>query len=145
MKKGRGAGGRSGSKRTLVSSAMKATSHPTRELILRELKEGPRSTLELEDVTGEDRYNLYHHLSVLEDAQLVSSAISSGRTKVFELLTPKRPDVAFMVLDSKDDEEAAVLRKVLKVLQAETSGEIPQADEIRRAKMVFYYPWSSDE
>jgi len=124
---------------------MKATSHPTRELILRELKEGPRSTLELEDVTGEDRYNLYHHLSVLEDAQLVSSAISSGRTKVFELLTPKRPDVAFMVLDSKDDEEAAVLRKVLKVLQAETSGEIPQADEIRRAKMVFYYPWSSDE
>jgi len=124
---------------------MKATSHPTRELILRELKEGPRSTSELEDVTGESRYNLYHHLSVLEEAQLVRSAISSGRTKVFELLTPKRPDVAFMVLDSKDDEEAAVLEKVLEVLQAETSEEIPQADEIRRAKMVFYYPWSSDE
>lgn len=145
MKKGRRTGGSPGSKRTLVSSAMKATSHPTRELILRELKEGPRSTSELEDATGESRYNLYHHLSVLEDARLVRSAITSGRAKVFELLTPKRPDVAFMVLDSKDDEEAVVLGKVLEVLQAETSEEIPRADEICRAKMVFYYPWSSDE
>ena len=145
MKKRKGRDGTSGSKRTLVSSAMRATSHPPREVILRELKEGPRSTMELEDATGESRYNLYHHLSVLEDAQLVRSAVSSGRTKVFELLTPKRPDVAFLVLDGGDREEARVLAKVLGVLQAESSEEIPRADEIRRAKMVFYYPWSNEE
>jgi DNA-binding transcriptional ArsR family regulator len=145
VKKPRGPDGTSGSKRTLVSNAMKATSHPTREVILRELKEGPRSTMELEDVTGESRYNLYHHLSVLEDAQLVGSTITSGRTKAFELLTPKRPDVAFLVLDGGDEEEARVLAKVLEVLQAETSEGIPRADEICRAKMVFYYPWSKDE
>ena len=95
MSRRSGSSGGSDSKRTLVSSAVKATSHPTREVILRELKEGPRSTLELEEVTGESRYNLYHHLGVLEDAQLVTSSVSSGRTKVFELLKPKRPDVAF--------------------------------------------------
>lgn len=145
MKKRRSTGSSTGSKRTLVSSAMRATSHPTREMILRELKDGPRSTLELEEVTGEDRYNLYHHLGVLEDARLVRSTLSSGRTKVFELLSPKRPDVAFMALDGEDEGEARALERVLQVLQEETGEEIPRADEIRRAKMVFYYPWSSEE
>jgi len=142
MSRSGGSGGSSDSKRTLLSRAVKATSHPTREMILRELKEGPRSTLELEDVTGESRYNLYHHLGVLEDAQLVKSSVSSGRTKVFELRTPKRPDVAFMVLDGSNEDEARALRKILEILQEETSEEIPQPEEIRRAKMVFYYPWS---
>ena len=124
---------------------MRATSHPTREEILRELKDGPRSTLELEDATGENRYNLYHHLSVLEEAQLVRSEVISGRTKVFALRTTKRPEVAFVVLDGKDDKEARVLERVLEVLQKGIGEEIPRADEIRRAKMVFYYPWSSEE
>jgi DNA-binding transcriptional ArsR family regulator len=145
VKKRRGTGSSSGSKRTLVSSAMRATAHPTREMILRELKDGPRSTLELEEVTGEDRYNLYHHLGVLEDAQLVRSMLSSGRTKVFELLSPKRPDVAFVALDGDNEGEAKALERVLQVLQEETGEEIPRAEEIRRAKMVFYYPWSSEE
>jgi len=124
---------------------MKATSHPTRELILRELKEGPRSTVELENLTGESRYNLYHHLGVLEEARLVRSTVSSGRTKVFELLTPKRPEVAYLELDSKDAEEAKVLEKVLKLLETEVPGGIPRAADIHRAKMVLYYPWSSEE
>lgn len=140
-----GSSGGSDSKRTLLSSAVKATSHPTREVILRELKDGPRSTLELEDATGESRYNLYHHLGVLEDAQLVKSSVSSGRTKVFELLKPKRPEVAFVVLDASDEEEARALERILEVLQAETDEKIPRAGEIHRAKMVFYYPWSSED
>ena len=135
----------SSSRRTLVSSAMSATAHPTRELILRELKEGPLSTLELEDVTGENRYNLYHHLSVLEDVQLVTSSIGDGRTKVFELCNPKRPEVAFMVLDSGDDDEAKVLKKILKLVHEETPGGLPHVKDIHRAKMVFYYPWSSED
>jgi DNA-binding transcriptional ArsR family regulator len=124
---------------------MKATSHPTRELILRELKEGTRSTVELEEVTGESRYNLYHHLSVLEDAQLVTSGISEGRAKVFELSNPKRPEVAFIVLDGQDDEEAKVLKKVVELLRTESPGGLPHSTDIHRAKMMFYYPWSSEE
>ena len=145
MKNRRGSSGRSTSKRKLVSSAMKATSHPTRELILRELKEAPRSTLELEEVTGESRYNLYHHLSVLEDAQLVRSSISEGRAKVFELFNPNRPDVAFVVLDGGDKKEAQALKRVLEVLQDEIDELIPFADEIGKAKLIFDFPWSSEE
>lgn len=145
MTKRRSGSGGQPSKRTLLSSAVKATAHPTRELILRELREGPRSTLELEEVTGEDRYNLYHHLGVLEQARLVASSISSGRTKLFELLKPKRPEVAHLVLDAGNEEEAGVLARVLDVLREERPEAIPKAEEIRRAKMVFYYPWSTEE
>ena len=135
----------SDSRRALVSSSMSATAHPTRELILRTLKEGPQSTLDLEKVTGENRYNLYHHLSVLEDVPLITSSIGEGRSKVFELYNPKRPEVAFMVLDSQDKEEAKALKKILKLLDGETAEGIPHRRDIHRAKMVFYYPWSSEE
>jgi DNA-binding transcriptional ArsR family regulator len=136
--------GSSDSKRTLATIAMKATSHPTRELILRELKEGPRSTLELEAATGEDRYNLYHHLGVLEDARLVTSSVGEGRTKTFELREAKRPEVAFLVLDRSDEEEAEILEKVVDLLERETPDGIPRASDVRRAKMVFYYSWSRE-
>ena len=135
----------SDSRRTLVSSSMSATAHPTRELILRTLKEGPQSTLDLEKVTGENRYNLYHHLSVLEDVPLITSSIGEGRSKVFELCNPKRPEVAFIVLDNGDKEEAKALKKILKLLDGETAEGVPHRRDIRRAKMVFYYPWSSEE
>lgn len=133
------------SRRALVSASMTATAHPTRELILRTLKEGPQTTLDLEKVTGENRYNLYHHLSVLEDVPLITSRIGEGRTKVFELYNPKKPEVAFMVLDSRDKEEAKTLKKIVKILDGETAEDIPHRSEIHRAKMVFYYPWSSEE
>ena len=135
----------SDSRRALVSSSMSATAHTTRELILRTLKEGPQSTLDLEKVTGENRYNLYHHLSVLEDVPLITSSIGEGRSKVFELYNPKRPEVAFIVLDSRDKEEAKALKKILKLLDGETAEGVPHRRDIRRAKMVFYYPWSSEE
>ncbi len=135
----------SNSRRALVSSSMSATAHPTRELILRTLKEGPQSTLDLEKVTGENRYNLYHHLSVLEDVPLITSSIGEGRSKVFELYNPKRPEVAFVVLDSRDKEEAKALKKILKLLDKETAEGVPHWRDIHRSKMVFYYPWSSEE
>lgn len=145
MKRSKKDGPSTGSKRTLLSSAMKATSHPTREVILRELKDGTRSTLELEEATGESRYNLYHHLSVLEDAQLVRYDISEGRTKVFELSNPNRPEVSFIVLDGQNPEEAKGLEKVVELLRTESPGGLPHSTDIHRAKMMFYYPWSSEE
>lgn len=145
MKKSTGREKSPDSRRTLVSSSMSDTAHPTRELILRTLKEGPQSTLDLEKVTGENRYNLYHHLSVLEDVPLITSSIGEGRSKVFELCNPKRPEVAFIVLDNGDKEEAKALKKILKLLDEETAEGVPHRRDISRAKMVFYYPWSSEE
>ena len=132
--------GSSDSRRTLLSSAVSATAHPTRELILRELKEGARSALELEDVTGESRYNLYHHLGVLEDAQLITASLVDNRKKKrYELSKPSKPEVSLLILDQHDPEEMESLNRVLEHLDSEA---IPHADEICRAKMIFYYPWS---
>ena len=132
--------GSSDSRRTLLSSAVSATAHPTRELILRELKEGARSALELEDVTGESRYNLYHHLGVLEDAQLITASLVDNRKKKrYELSKPSKPEVSLLILDQHDPEEIETLKGVLEQLDSE---DIPHADEICRAKMIFYYPWS---
>ena len=132
--------GSSDSRRTLLSEAVKAASHPTRDLILRELKEGARSALELEDVTGESRYNLYHHLGVLEDVQLITASLVDNRKKKrYELSRPSKPEVSLLILDQHDTEETVTLKKVLGQLDSE---DIPHADEIIRAKMIFYYPWS---
>ena len=132
--------GSSDSRRTLLSSAVSATAHPTRELILRELKEGARSALELEDVTGESRYNLYHHLGVLEDAQLITASLVDNRKKKrYELSKPSKPEVSLLILDQHAPEEIETLKGVLEQLDSE---DIPHADEICRAKMIFYYPWS---
>ena len=51
--------------RTYIEKAVKAASHPLRDQILRSLKNGPLSTIDLEEQLGESRYNLYHHLDVL--------------------------------------------------------------------------------
>jgi len=132
--------GSSDSRRTLLSSAVSATAHPTRELILRELKEGPRSAIELEDVTGESRYNLYHHLSVLEDAHLITASLVDNRkTKRYELSRPSKPEVSLLILDQHDADEMQMLKEVLEHLDSEN---IPHADEVCRAKLIFYYPWS---
>jgi len=130
------------SRRTLLSSAVSATTHPTRELILRELRERPCSTLELESVTGESRYNLYHHLSVLEDAQLITAALHDDRkTKRYELFRPTKPELSLLILDENDAEEAKTLKRILRHLDSEN---IPHLDEICRAKMIFYYSWSRE-
>lgn len=57
--------------RSYIRSATKAATHPVRSSILKSLKDSPKSTVELEEVTGEARYNLYHHLNSLEDVGLV--------------------------------------------------------------------------
>ena len=86
--------------RSYALSAMRVAAHPTRETILRALEEKPRSTLELEKVTGESRYNLYHHLATLEQSNLVSHRVGEGRTKQFFLCQAGKPDVAYLLLES---------------------------------------------
>jgi len=143
MKKRSGGSKSSDSRRTLLSSAVSAATHPTRGLILRRLKEGPCSTLQLEDETGESRYNLYHHLAVLEDAQLITAELDEDRrTKRYRLFRPSKPELSLLILEEDDAKEAETLKGLLEYLDPEN---IPHADEICRAKMIFYYPWSQED
>jgi DNA-binding transcriptional ArsR family regulator len=58
--------------------------HPTRISILETLQQGKKTTNELEQLIGENRVNLYHHLNILENEALIISEINN-RQKYFEL------------------------------------------------------------
>ena len=132
-------------RRSYASTAMRATAHPTRETILRALQEKPLSTVELESITKESRYNLYHHLATLEQLGLVGHRIGEGRTKEFFLLQARKPDVAYLLLDAKVPEEREMLQEILEVLDRHIPGKITSISKIHRGKLLFFYPWSGEE
>ena len=131
-----------GSGRSYAADAIKATSHPTRALILKALRDEDRSTVELEELTGENRYNLYHHLDVLQQVGLVGFRIGVSRMKEFHLKKPKRPDTAYLQLERDDPEDVAKLNRIVKVLGEICGAEIPHLDQITRIRIILSYPWS---
>lgn len=131
--------------RSYASDAIKATSHPTRTQILKALREKSLSTVELEQLTGENRYNLYHHLSVLEQVGLVSFRYGESRTKEFYLRKPKRPETAYLHLDRQDAEDCDKLERLIALLRELFGDEIPNLDRVTRARILLGYPWSAKE
>ncbi len=128
--------------RSYLNPTTKAVAHPVRSQILRALKEGDLSTVELEKITGETRYNLYHHLSALEQVGLIDWTMRDNKTKLYQLRTPETPDVTVTILS---EEEVKAHREKLKLLVAaleEISGEpILNADKITVAEVCLYYKW----
>lgn len=130
--------------RSYMSDVVKAAAHPTRQAILKALEKEPRTTVELEDTTGENRYHLYHHLAVLEGAGMVRSRVV-GKAKEFSLLQPKKPESVYLELDSADPEEREKLAALLDVVRSITDDRIPQLEKVTRARLMLSYPWSPEE
>jgi len=133
-----------GTGRAYTSEVVKAATHPTRQGILKALEKDARTTVELEEITGENRYHLYHHLAVLQDAGLVASRIE-GRAKAFSLRKPENPEAVYLQLDGDDPEEEDKLRALLEVVARITDGEIPHLEKVTRARLVLSYPWSPED
>ena len=72
-------------KRSYINPVTKAVTHPVRSIIIEALKEGDKSTVELEKITGENRYNLYHHLNALEQVKLIGWKMLDNKTKLYHL------------------------------------------------------------
>jgi DNA-binding transcriptional ArsR family regulator len=130
--------------RSYMSDVVKAAAHPTRQAILKALEKDPRTTMELEETTGENRYHLYHHLAVLEGAGLVSSKVV-GKAKEFSLLQPRKPESVYLQLDGDDPEEREKLTALLDVVRSITDDRIPQLEKVTRARLMLSYPWSPEE
>ncbi len=128
--------------RSYLNPTTKAVAHPVRSSILKALKEGDLSTVELEKITGETRYNLYHHLNALEQVGLVEWTMRDNKTKLYHLGTPDTPAAAVTILT---EEDIVAHREKLKLLVAALeaiSGEpIPNADKIAGAEVCLYYKW----
>lgn len=136
---------RPGSGRSYAADAIKATAHPTRALILKALRGQSRSTAELEDLTGENRYNLYHHLDVLQQVGLVGFRMGESRMKEFHLQKPKRPDTAYLQLERDDAEDGEKFERIVDVLGETYGVEIPNLHKITRIRIILNYPWSIED
>ncbi len=66
----------------------KALAHPTRLLIIDELRDGPRSVSELVERIGLRQSNLSQHLGILRDQRLVI-AKRDGQTVYYSLRDPR--------------------------------------------------------
>jgi DNA-binding transcriptional ArsR family regulator len=128
--------------RSYIQTATKAATHPVRSQILRSLRDAPRSTIDLEEITGEARYNLYHHLNLLESVGLVKWDMADSRTKTYSLREPRRPEVAVLILDENDIKNRPnEFKQLLDSVNAIERKEIPHADKIVKAELCFYYDW----
>ena len=126
--------------RTYLKTAVKAASHPVRNKILKNLKKGSLSTPDLEAITGEDRYNLYHHLDVLIKSDLINEIRSEGRSKQYDLKVPKDPDAAVFILDRDDlGKDPKIWIDILDRLERIEGEKIPNRHRIIQAEIHLRY------
>ena len=136
---------RASSGRSYAADAIKATAHPTRALILKALRDQSRSTSELEELTGENRYNLYHHLDVLQQVDLVGFRLTEKRIKEFHLKRPRRPQTAYLDLQRAEPEDVDKLERIVALLGELFAEAIPNRDKVSRLRIMLNYPWSVEE
>ena len=128
--------------RSYISPPISATTHPTRQAILNRLKDEPATTVDLEEVTGETRYNLYHHLTVLEENGLIRHEMR-GRIKEYRLATSKRPPAAYYQVHANDmftDREK--FSRFMGALGELVGEEIPKKGEVETVTVTITYPWT---
>jgi len=126
--------------RTYLEGAVKAASHPVRNQILRNLKKGPQSTIELEENVGENRYNLYHHLEVLIQSNLIIEDGLSGKTRRFKLNIPNKPEVGVLLFNQDDiSNNVSSWKKILTLLEQIEGEKIPIKSKIKEIEIHLKY------
>ena len=129
--------------RTYVESALSTASHPIRRKILKHLKNRSKSTLDLETETNEDRYNLYHHLGVLEKSGLIriDKNKSEGKLKYYEMNYVENPTVAAFTFDKQEInaqiENYKKLYDILKII--ENHPNLPDIKTISKIEVCISY------
>ena len=126
--------------RKYIEGAVKAASHPVRDQILRSLKNGPLTAVDLEEMLGMSRYNLYHHLDVLTQSDLVIELDTSGKTKHYEINAPSMPDVAVFLFNEDDLlKNIGIWNKLLQGLEIIEGEKIPHKEKIKEVQIHLKY------
>ena len=130
--------------RTYVDSALSAATHPVRKNILKLLKKESLSTLDIEKNTNEDRYNLYHHLNVLENSGLIKidNNKSEGKLKFYKMNYPKKPIMAAFNFDNSDIKEKTDLcNKLYETIEKIEDYDLPNTKKICKIEIYLTYDW----
>jgi DNA-binding transcriptional ArsR family regulator len=125
--------------RVHTPESIKAAAHPTRQTILRILKERDHSTIELERRSGESRYNLYHHLQKLQEVGLIGSRLSDGRAKTYFLADEGLTGEQFYQLDRTRVQDPRKLDQVLEALSEALGQEIPDPQQVKSLSVFVEY------
>jgi len=125
--------------RLQTSEIIRAASHPTRQLILKGLKEKDLSTIDLERQTGENRYNLYHHLGVLEEAGLIESQLEDGRAKKYRLTRPESARETFFQFERGEMADPRALARILEALAAALDEPIADPQDVQSITIMLRY------
>ncbi len=118
-------------RRKRVPKKISSVSHPTRKAIVEELKEKNQTTLDLEQSLDESRYNLYHHLEVLENQGIIEQE-REGKVKVYKLRKGATPIVLEVEALPKDKHETfkQLLNKILLLWKEKEIKNITDIDEV---------------
>jgi DNA-binding transcriptional ArsR family regulator len=131
--------------RAYADEAIRAGSHPTRRTILKTLQEGDCTTSQLEQITGENRYNLYHHLAILKEAGLVDARLEEGRVRKYHLSRSERPQAVFFQVSREENGRSRRWDSFMQALQALVSEEVPHMGQVDQIAVMLSYPWTEKE
>lgn len=126
------------SRRLQTDPYIKAASHPTRQTILKSLQENDAlTTVELQELTGENRYNLYHHLAKLQDAGLVDFELEDSRAKRYHLSSDKDTVERFFYLEPSDSQARRTISELLMVLAGSSESTLPSTEDVESVSVIF--------
>ena len=126
------------SRRLQTDPYIKAASHPTRQTILKSLQENDAlTTIELQKLTGEDRYNLYHHLAKLQDAGLVDYELEDSRAKKYFLNSDEGFVERFFYLEPSDSKSRRAISELLMVLADSSESTLPSTEDVESVSVIF--------
>lgn len=125
------------SRRLQTDPYIKAAAHPTRQSILKSLQENDGlTTLELQELTGEDRYNLYHHLAKLQEAGLVDYELHDSRAKQYFLKADEDTVDRFLHLDSAEAQDVELISKLLELLAESSDVTLPDLADLESVSLI---------
>ena len=131
--------------RKYITDATKAALHPIRAQILKILKDAPKTAVELGEIIGESHFNLYYHLTTLEEIGLVRSTPVDKKTKRYELTIPRKPEAAVLIFTEDDiDSHPKEFTALVAAAEMLEKSKIPHCEKIVRAEISFYYSWEKD-
>jgi DNA-binding transcriptional ArsR family regulator len=134
-----GTEGRDRRGRLQTNEIIRAAAHPTRQLILKLLKDKELSTIELEVGTGENRYNLYHHLGVLTEAGLIEAELQDSRPKRYRLTRAGDPRETFFQLERAEVTNPGALDRVLESISAALGEPVSDPHEVQSLTIMLRY------
>ncbi len=126
------------SRRRQTDPYIKVAAHPTRQTILKSLQENDAlTTIELQELTGEDRYNLYHHLAKLQDAGLVDYELEDSRAKRYFLNSDEDTVERFFYLEPSDSKSRRTISDLLMVLADSSESTLPSTENVESVSVIF--------